>query len=366
MKRIFLGALKPMLALVLASCASAPGGGNGRAQPQAMLEEVASARSVPAVSVAVRRNGSQLWAGAVGSADETGSAVTTDTLFPLASISKTFMAMLVMDLVQDDILDLDDPVSRWVPGFPNGKRITIRQLMTHTSGVTASGLAPEDWTAKQLRDGIGEPACEPGSCYHYETVDYVTLGVIVERATKDSVMDQLRRRVLKPAGITRLYLSGEEPVPGPVARSFAEDGQSFSDDSGLYPNASAARAWWAAAAMVGSAPEIAKGFEALFDGKIVSKRSLRQMLDFDRGADLPCDQFCYRPYGLGIAKQDFAGYEGWGHFGSTGTTMQYFPSLDLTVVVLTNKRSITGDEVLVDILPSLVEFYALAPSTPSG
>jgi D-alanyl-D-alanine carboxypeptidase len=155
--------------------------------------------------------------------------VRADTLFQAGSITKTFVASLVLKLAEDGVLGLDDRLSRLVPAFPDSRRITLRQLLNHTAGTAdfltdgrflaaqrRRGLAAV-WTPQQLLRYVPEPLAKPGERWHYSNANYLLLGLAVERATRSSLGRELRRRLLPRTTFDRIVFQGEERPRGAIA-----------------------------------------------------------------------------------------------------------------------------------------------------
>jgi CubicO group peptidase (beta-lactamase class C family) len=166
----------------------------------------------PGCSAAVARNGTVLWAGAAGLADlATGTPVTTETRFDMASVSKQFTATAVLMLQRDGLLSLADPISTYVDGLPDwGATITLDQLMHHTSripdywvelddiGIGFTDAADQAMTLDAIRR---EDELEEGEGYEYSNSNYVLLAAVVERVSGQSLPDFLKARIFDPLGL---------------------------------------------------------------------------------------------------------------------------------------------------------------------
>src|SRR5207253_496652 len=138
---------------------------------QDALDDTLVRSGAPGAQAAVAMPNGPLWVGASGWADvDERRPFTPDTLFPIASITKTYTATVMMKLVEEGVLSLDDPLSRWVPGFPHAEGVTIEQLLDHTSGLAA--MAPSDIDAILDEDPghrfsneelLLPPVCPPGT-----------------------------------------------------------------------------------------------------------------------------------------------------------------------------------------------------------
>lgn len=174
--------------------------------------------------VAVARGDELLYARGFGLADvEAGIAITVDTPFYVASVTKVFTATLVMQLVEEGRVGLDDTLDRHLPTLRPGLagRITVEQLLSHSSGLTRdlAEFVPE---GERIPDSVAgcieilnrlEPDFEPGTRYGYSNAGYTLLAGIIENATGDSWAEALRTRLLEPAGMSATVVPGDAPLP---------------------------------------------------------------------------------------------------------------------------------------------------------
>jgi len=175
----------------------------------ALLRRVAAEQAenrAPSLIAAVVRNGEALWTGARGYVD--GTEPTANTQYRIGSITKTFVAVQVMRLRDEGLVDLNDQVDKHVPGTRLGDR-TIAQLLSHTGGVTSESPGQwwerslgGDWTA--LAESLGQDALKhrAGGRFHYSNVGFAVLGELVSRLRATSWLDALRDEVLRPLGMT--------------------------------------------------------------------------------------------------------------------------------------------------------------------
>jgi CubicO group peptidase (beta-lactamase class C family)/peptidoglycan/LPS O-acetylase OafA/YrhL len=275
-------------------------------QLQQILDETVADGSIPGAVLSVQLADGVAWSGASGVADrETGTPIAPDTLVRVGSLSKLFTAVVVLQLVEEGTLDLDEPVARWLPELlPDGERITVRQLLQHTSGlfdyledrsfVAEAYADPERlWSPDELVayatqfPPLFEPGAEDG--WDYSSTNYVILGMLVEQATGQSMASQLRERVFEPLALERTFsVPPDEPV-GEQARGYSE---------GEDQTAVALSFGFATANIVTSVEDLARFGAALFSGELLSSSSLEQMQQFVDGKgqyDMPA-----LGYGLGL------------------------------------------------------------------
>jgi D-alanyl-D-alanine carboxypeptidase len=373
--RVVVRAVVVVLASI-AVCGCAGGGdddaldGELSAKLQRTLDEERIRWRLPGAVAAVIVEGEGEWVGASGKADlETGEAMTPETLFGIGSVTKSFVAALVLDLAEDGILSIDDPLSRWLPDYPRAKRITLRQLLNHTSGVPSMTESEAFWRAQLARPfarwspqrtlsfATGADF-EPGERYHYSNTGYILLGLVIEKATGSTVAEELRRRILDPLELDSLLLQGPQRAYGSRARAYRDHDHDNDRDPApggvtLVPSPSEATAAWTAGAMVGTAGDVARWAEALFGGRVVEPDSLREMETLVAPSN----------YGLGIARgQAPNGSEMWGHSGDIGGYRAEMWRVDkprVTLVLLWNDSTAPADLIGV-VLFEVVQRHLLA------
>jgi D-alanyl-D-alanine carboxypeptidase len=311
------------------------------------LETLRAAKGIPGVSAAIMFADGTVWTGAAGLAvRSTKTAVTPDTLFSVASITKTFVAALVGRLAAAGTIGLDDPLSKYVPDFPNAANISLRRLLNHTSGIRdlfaslgAKILASPKkvWTPQEVLAGIGRPYFAPGKGYKYSNTDFVLLGLVIEKATGKPVAEAIRTDLLEPLGLTHTWYQVTETPAGPLAHGYIGKASAPVDRSAgsMIPFTSEVTAAGASGAYVSTAGDLVRWATALYGGDILDLATLSAMADIS--FTLP-----YKPawpYGLGFEETTVAGRTAWGHRGHLDgfwSSMWYLPDVGASVVVLTN------------------------------
>lgn len=319
---------------------------------QGTLDRVRREQEIPGAAAAVVIPGEGVWVGASGVADvRTREPVRAETLFEVASVTKTFVAALVLKLAEDGVLGLDDRLARWVPRFPGSRRITLRQLLNHTSGtadfatdgrfVSAQrrrGMTAT-WTPKQLLRYAPESLAEPGERWHYSNTNYLLLGLVIERATDSTVGRQLHRRLLPRSTFGRIVFQPEERPRGAVAVGYMDldnDPELEATLNNPYvPSTAEAHISWSSGSMLASAGDVARAADMLFRGDRLSARSRREMTRWVKALDPP-------EYGLGLGRDQLAGEEVWGHSGDIvgfHADVWHLPRSGATVAALINHQA---------------------------
>jgi len=186
-----------------------------------LLATAQAEQRMPSVSACVFRDGEILWERVLGVADvATARAATSDDVYRIGSITKTFTAVLVMQLVGEGRIDLEAPLRTYLPEAPVGP--TIRMALSHLTGVQREPPG-EIWESMQppsreeLIGGLedAELVLRPGEQWHYSNLVFALLGEIVTRVSGGSYADVLQGRILDPLGLTRTSLSPDAPKASP-------------------------------------------------------------------------------------------------------------------------------------------------------
>ncbi len=266
----------------------------------------------PAVAVAFVADGKLAYERAAGFADLAGKIpATTQTRFHVASITKMFTAVSVMQLVEQHALALDDKLVRYLPWAPHADAVTIRELLMHTSGLPnyldeafASNRVAKQTTPRALLDALADRPLEftPGTRYAYSNTGYVLLGLIVEAVAGQPLADYERTHVFEPAHMRDTTL-GEAPPGEPSAVGYRDQNGSPAqrfDSSWLYGDGDA----------VSTAGDIARFDAALMSGTLLDAAGLAQMQ-----AEPVATGAGDERYGLGISILSFGPLTLAGHHG---------------------------------------------------
>ncbi|RYZ43530.1 MAG: class A beta-lactamase-related serine hydrolase, partial [Myxococcaceae bacterium] len=178
---------------------------------QDALEEAASAGDFPGVTASLRLQDCT-WRGSAGvSRVEPATGLKVEDRLRVGSITKSFVAVVALQLQAEGRLSLDAPLATWVPDFPRADRISVRQLLNHTSGAfnytqsqeflaQAEASPGKTWTPEELiaYGAAQSPSFEPGARWEYSNTNYILLGHILESVTGTPLAQQLRTRILEP------------------------------------------------------------------------------------------------------------------------------------------------------------------------
>ncbi|WP_244409630.1 serine hydrolase domain-containing protein [Streptomyces albofaciens] len=304
---------------------------------QEALNRLVTEAGLPGVGALARDQGGA-WSGTAGVADlGSGRKRVAADHFRAASVTKTFLATVMLQLESEGALSLDDSVERWLPGVirgngNDGRRISVRQVLQQASGLfnftedpglrqlyAGAGFlkhrfdtfTPEDVLRAALRH---RPLFEPGSNWAYSNTNYLVAGMLVKKVTGHSYRDEIERRILRPLRLRETFFPGTDPTlpaPHPVAYSklHVQAPHAAVHDATEYNTTM----WAGSADLVSTIGDLQRFLTALLNGDLLLPAQLRAVLQSVR---LP-EGALFNRYGLGLMGRDLScGITVWGHDGS--------------------------------------------------
>jgi CubicO group peptidase (beta-lactamase class C family) len=305
-----------------------------------VLEET----GVPSASVAVVKGGKLVYTHAYGKARlEPANAATPEMRYSIGSISKQFTAAAILLLQEDGKLSLDDAVGKYVPGLTRGNEVTIRQILSHTSGY--QDYWPEDYvmtpmlkaeSAEQILDTWGRKPLdfEPGMQWQYSNTNFVIAGRIVEQITGQPLMELLTRRIFRPLGMKSVWNSDEAKLTETDATAYYRHAL-----GPLRVAPKEGRGWmFAAGELAMTAHDLALWDESLIAQTILKPDSYKEMFTEGKLKDGKGTH-----YGLGVDVRDRDGHRTVGHGGEVSgfvSDNEVLVDDGVAVAVLTNQDAI--------------------------
>ena len=294
----------------------------------------------------------------VGGESYAGIPITSDMQFCIGSNTKLFTAVLILKLQESGLLSLNDPLSMWLPNFPYvAPTITIRQLLTHQSGIfdvtdALDGAFFQDpnkyYSPLEAMAAIQPPYFPPGEKYTYSNTNYLLAAMISESVTGKSFAENLHQYIFDPLSLDSTFLSVYETPNGNVAHGWFEG-----VDWGTLPMVSAYSAHMGSGAIYSTANEMKQWYDHLFNGNFISAASLREITDFDPTSF----------YGMGLNlnswKRGNVLYPNWIHSGAMlGFTSQmgYDVKTKSIIGVLAN-----DDNAASVLFPLIIEIFDKYP-----
>lgn len=302
-----------------------------------------SKTGAPGAQAAVYRCGKLVWSGASGVVDlKSRRPVTTKTLFVLASTTKTYTATMIMQLVQRGSLSLGTKLAHFYPRMPNARRITVRMLLTHTSGLPDYLYEPafvqgakdptHVWSRQKLLAGVHGSQFRPGTHYAYSNTNFLALGGILVTVGRKSVESAFQAGIAKPLGLgisTFTYAASRADL---YAHPY--EGQRDMFVPGIGIRSDVRGEIWTDGGLSTTAEELARFGDGLFRGRLVSAGTLKEMTRINR----------FRG-GLGLFPGPFDGRQWLGYSGSYGgfeSELWHDRKHGVTVAVTTNKDAGSG------------------------
>jgi D-alanyl-D-alanine carboxypeptidase len=295
-----------------------------------------------------------------GVADPSQSSAPLDLNAPwiIGSVTKTFVAVVVLQLAQEGKLDLDATVEPFFPDLPGASRMTTRQLLQHTSGLgeyldsdAVLGDAKREWSAGELiAVAVAQgPVAEPGAEYHYSNTNYLVLGELIEKVTSRPWYAEVRSRILEPLGLRHTGYAGEPSAPRLGPGYIIEHGRFIEATDRWDPSIGGA-----AGGLYSTPADLMAFTRALFEGDLLDAQRTAEMRTFIDAADLGR---IGHAYGLGLERYTLNNLTVLGHMGvgsAHSAFIGYDPASRAAVAVQINAdnpgpAAIMGAEVLAEV-----------------
>lgn len=296
-----------------------------RVRLQRVLNDIVTQGSSGTVAELVWRTqkGEDTWNGVAGVADrDLGTPVDPDAHFRIASLSKPFVATVVLQLAAEGRLDLDELVTEYVPiNVPYADRITLRMLLSHTSGIYSYSRGMPDvredpdrrWEPEELVEIAeeGEPAFAPGTDVAYSNTNYVLLAMVIEAVTRRPYADEVTERVIEPLDLAETFVPQDPEVPSPVLNAYLPEGGHGVEPTPVSVTEFSPSRWYGTAQIVSTVGDVNRFYMALLDGELLDDATLAEMLTVE--APLAGGG----GFGLGVRQYVLScGVEVWGHAGN--------------------------------------------------
>jgi len=329
---------------------------------QAALDEEVNLQKVPGLQAFVRMADGSTWSGVSGTTDlARKDPMQPEDVLRIGSTTKTFTAVLVLKLVEDGRLSLDDPLSNWFPAIPDAEAITVRDLLSHSSGIPEiiqrglmkSVIPSTYWTRDQLLQLISQdkPLFTPGSQFSYSNSNYILLGFIVEEITGKPILQLLHEQILDPLNLKNTYFIPYEPARARLVTGFDRDLAKIPGMLEITPgNTSWATLAFTSGAMASNADDLGVFFDNLFEGKLLLSSTMEEMTTFLPATNPGLD--AQTGSGLGLMRFEVDGQELIGHVGEfmgSSSIAMYAPDKGYTIIVTSNLSNPDLTSVLADL-----------------
>ena len=334
-----------------------------------IANDVLEQTGVPSASLAVVQHGKLVYTHAYGMArlasDSTPAMpATPDMRYSIGSISKQFTAAAILLLQQEGKLSIDDPVGKYIPGLTRGNEVTIREILSHTSGY--QDFWPEDYvmtpmlkpeTAQQILDTWGKMPLDfdPGTQWQYSNTNFVIAGLIVEKVTGEPLMQFLTEHIFRPLGMHSVWNSDQDEL-------------THADPTGYYrhalgplrPAPKEGRGWmFAAGELAMTAHDLALWDQSLLSQSLLSPESYKTMF-----TEVKLKNGKGTHYGLGVEVRDRDSHRAIEHSGEvSGFVSDNEVLIDdgAAVAVLTNQDAVGAAISIARLAAPVVAGYPLTP-----
>ena len=311
------------------------------------LVEALEQKDKAMLGIAIRQDGQLIFEKYTGLASLSPKVASgREFKYRFGSVSKLFTATMTMRAVEQEKLNLSDKLSQFFPGIPNAKRISIRQLLSHRSGIfnfTDSPDYPNYMTQAKTRKELlaivegYPPVFTPGERHEYSNSNYLLLSLILERVYNKNLAELLNEQVARPLGLEHTYLGGSGAADKHEVASFRylNGWQTLPATDLSIP--------LGAGGIVSTASDISLFLTGLFEGRLVSPDTLSQMTKLEEG------------YGLGFMAFPFHQKLGLGHGGAIDgflSNAAYIEEDKLAISVISNGLNYNFNDVLIALLSS--------------
>jgi D-alanyl-D-alanine carboxypeptidase len=338
-----------------------------KAKIDAAVNQILSSTKVPSASVAIVKDGHVAYLQAYGQARLSPAMDATPQMqYAVGSISKQFTAAAVLLLAQEGKLTLNDPVSKYLPDLTRAHEVTIRMLLSHTSGyqdywpedyVMTSMMAPT--TTQHILDEWGKRPLDfdPGTRWQYSNTNYVIAGAIVEKVSGMALMDLLEKRIFLPLGMDNVYDTDASRLPATDPTGYERHAL-----GPPRPSPQEGAGWmFAAGELAMPAHDLALWDISLIDRSVLSPASYNQMF-----TPVLLKNGDSTGYGLGVYLKKRDGHAEIEHSGEVSgfvSENQVFPGDRAAIVVLTNEMATQAASMIADrVAPLILGIAASAPT----
>lgn len=299
-------------------------------------------------SVSLREGNEVVFSKAYGFADEENKIEATNTTkYKIGSITKTFTATIIMQLIEEKKLRLESKLTKFYPKVQNAEKISIYDLLHHRTGIkdyiNQDSLSVEDFATNDLKTVIYnkinnyESIFEPGSQFLYSNSNYYLLGGIIEKLTKESYASNVENRIIKKLGLKNTY------YPNDKIDSSKKESYSYIFNG---TNWEKAPEWgnnvaFAAGEIMSTPDDLTEFMFALFNGKLVKNTSLEAMKGLKDG------------YGIALMQFPFGERKFYGHTGGIENfraVVGYYPTDNLGVSLIVNGDNFNRNDIMIGIL----------------
>jgi CubicO group peptidase (beta-lactamase class C family) len=299
-------------------------------------------------SISIREGDKVAFSQGYGFADVTQKIKADNTTkYKIGSITKTFTAVIMMQLIEENKIRLDTKISKYYPKLENADKITIEDLLHHRSGIkdyiNQDSLTQKELNAPNVKETIlnkisnYKSIAEPNTKFEYSNSNYYLLGNIIEVITKKTYAENLEKRIVQKIGLENTYYPKEQVVvANKESYSYLFDGTTW-QQTAEWKNDIA----YAAGAIISTPNDLTSFFYELFEGKLVKKKSLESM------------KLLKDSYGKALVQMPFGERKFYGHTGgieSFRSVVGYYPTEKVGISLIVNGDNFNRNDIMIGIL----------------
>jgi len=345
---------------------------------QNKIEQLKTTYSLVGISAAAVVPGQGIWTGTSGISSSDSDAVTNEMVFGAGSITKNFIATIILQLDEADSLSINDSLGKWLPSYPNiNNSVTLKQLMDHTSGIynvtdnpafmsAITSNMTRFWTIEEVLIGgyVLAPYFAPGGGWRYSNTGYMLLGLVISKIMKTNLARQFHDRFYTLYYLNKSFFEINDSVTQPFAHNWADiTGTGIIQDAFHIPRTAINSSTVGAGGVISLPENLARWADYLFGGWIINSNSLNQMLTF-RNVNISGAN----GYGLGTMRYAISGRQGYGHggniFGYTSVVI-YDPVDRISISIMMN-RDLNGGPVGIAFMNTVIQNNPLGIKTLSN
>lgn len=345
---------------------------------QSKIEQLKSTYSLVGISAAVLVPGQGIWTGTSGISSSDSDDVTTEMVFGAGSVTKNFIATMILQLAEADSLNINDSIGKWLPSYTNiNNSITLKQLMDHTGGIynvtdnpvfisAINSNLNRFWTIEEVMNGgyVLAPYFTPGSGWRYSNTGYMLLGMIITKIMKTNLSVLFHEKFYSPYDLSGSFFEIDDTVTKPFAHNWADiTGSGIIQDAFSIPKTSLNSSTIGAGGVISRPENLVRWSDNLFNGKIINNNSLSQMLTFR-----PASISGANGYGLGTMRYPVSGRFCYGHGGNTFgyTTVMIYDPIDKISIAIMMNRDLNGGPLGISFMNTVIQNNPVGISTLSN
>lgn len=339
--------LRQVLGFVTIGCLCTTAGAAGSSGLDSYIQHEMQTQQIPGVAFAAIDHGNIVEERAYGLENlETGTPLRSDGVFEIASVTKPFTATAIMLLVQDGKIRLDDPIDTFIDHAPLAwKDITVRELLSHTSGIKSLGWVECDGsplldiTTERFFAEVAKLPLEfsPGERAEYSDSGFFLLGMIIEKVSGMRYAEFMQRRVFAPFGMASTSILDRRVIVKNHVAEYTLHGGQLEHDRRVWQHELPSYF-----GMLSTVDDLSKWMIALTEGRVVRPEILHEMWTATKLKDGKSAEVNGIPYGLGWFTLNLNGHRVVGHPGFLGSVIFHYVDDDFTVIVLTNLDVASG------------------------